>query len=260
MKLRKDGWAGALAAAALAAFVVGSTILPAPTVQAQPDWEPAQAAPPDPPAPEAAPAPAAEVPAAEPESAPAEALEPGEPAATPAPAPSGGSVQLSGDAPDYVIGAADVVRVAVWKNPELSTEVPVRPDGRITVPLLGDVAAAGLTTSELRDAIAAGFAEYVTAPDVTVSVSQVNSKVVFLVGEVLRPSAIPLNRDMRVLDAIAVGGGFSPFADRNDVKILRPLPDGTVERHEFNYPRFVKGKDPEANLVLQPGDTIVVPD
>jgi polysaccharide export outer membrane protein len=174
-------------------------------------------------------------------------------------APASGT-PIYGDAPDYEIGAGDVVRVAVWRNPELSAEVPVRPDGRISVPLLGDLQAAGLTTARLREQISAGLSEYVTAPDVTVTVSQVNSKVVYVVGEVLRPAAIPLNRQMRVLDAIAVAGGFSPFADKGDIKVLRPLRDGTIEEHEFHFGRFVKGKKPESNLVLEPGDTIVVPD
>jgi polysaccharide export outer membrane protein len=239
MKLGRDGWAGALAAAALAAFVVCAPAPWVPVAGAQPDWEPADAEPSAEPAVE--PATEGRAAAAEPRAG--------------APAP-----QLSGDAPDYVIGAADVVRVQVWKNAELSTEVPVRPDGRISVPLLGDVVAAGLTTAELRDRISAGLTDYITAPDVTVIVSQVNSKLVYLVGEVLRPMAIPLNSQMRVLDAIAVGGGFSPFADKGDVKVLRPLPDGSVEEHEFDYGKFVKGKKPESNLVLQPGDTIVVPD
>ena len=166
---------------------------------------------------------------------------------------------LSGDSPDYVIEAADVVRIMVWRNPDLSAEVPVRPDGRISVPLLGDVEAAGLTTAALRDGIAAGLAEFITAPDVTVIVSQVNSKVVFLVGEVGRPSAVPLNRDMRVLYAISVAGGFSPYASRRKIKILRPQPDGSVQEIRFNYNRFVKGKDIGTNIPLQPGDTIVVP-
>jgi polysaccharide export outer membrane protein len=179
----------------------------------------------------------------------------------PAPEPESAPVtDLSGESPNYEIGAADVIKVMVWRNPELSAEVPVRPDGRISVPLLGDVPAAGLTTATLRDRIAAGLSEYITAPDVTVIVEQVNSKVVFLVGEVVRPSAIPLNREMRVLDAIATAGGFSPFADKGDIKVLRPNPDGTVEEHEFNYGKFVKGKKPGSNLLLQAGDTIVVPD
>jgi len=194
------------------------------------------------------------------ESAAERAAEPEPAASWPAETTQPATGSLAGDAPDYTIGSADMVRIAVWRNPELSAEVPVRPDGRISVPLLGDVAASGLTTTELRKRIAAGLSEYVTAPDVTVVVTQVNSKVVFLVGEVARSTALPLNRQMRVLDAIAMAGGFTPFADKGDIKILRPLPDGSVEEHEFNYGKFVKGKKPESNLVLQPGDTIVVPD
>lgn len=174
----------------------------------------------------------------------------------PLPAPSAGL----DEAGDYLIGAPDLLRILVWRSPELSTEVPVRPDGRISVPLLGDIQAAGMTTHELRDRIATGLSEFISAPDVTVIVLEVNSKVVYLVGAVSHPTAVPLNREMRVLDAISVAGGFSPFADRDDVRILRPLADGSIEQHEFNYKRFVKGKDPDANLLLRAGDTIVVPD
>jgi polysaccharide export outer membrane protein len=167
---------------------------------------------------------------------------------------------LTGAEPYYRIGASDVLRVTVWRNPELSAEVPVRPDGRISVPLLGDIQADGFTTAELRDGIAEGLSEYITAPDVTVTVLQVNSKLAFLVGEVLRPTAVPLTRDMRVLDAISVVGGFSPYANRRKIRILRPKPDGSVEEIRFNYNRFVKGNDPGSNILLEPGDTIVVPD
>jgi polysaccharide export outer membrane protein len=190
----------------------------------------------------------------------------GEPAGTwqggePAPAPGGASAEpISGSEPDYLLGPADLVQVRVWRNPELAVEVPVRPDGRISVPLVGDIEAAGLTTIELRDRIATGLAEYIAAPDVTVIVREVNSKIVFLVGELVRPTALPLTRDMRVLDAISVAGGFSPFANRRKIRILRPLPDGSVEQHKFNYNRVVKGKDAESNFLLRSGDTIVVPD
>jgi polysaccharide export outer membrane protein len=235
MRTRKSGKAVAVATA-LAAFVAWAAPASAQSEESSPPTE--AAAVPDPSASEPAPAP----------SWPAEDSE------TPAPA------AYSGDAPDYEIGPADMVRVTVWRSPELSAEVPVRPDGRISVPLLGDVAASGLTTSALREKIASGLSEYVTAPDVTVVVTQVNSKVVFLVGEVARPTAVPLNRRMRVLDAISMAGGFTPFADKGDVKVLRSLPDGSVEEHEFDYGKFVKGKKPESNLVLEPGDTIVVPD
>jgi polysaccharide export outer membrane protein len=174
------------------------------------------------------------------------------------PPPDQGAADVEG--PSYVIGPADVLRIQVWRNPELSAEVPVRPDGKISVPLLNDVQAAGLTTLELRDTIAAGIAEYVTAPDVTVMVSQVNSKMAYIVGEVARPTAIPLTMDMRVLDAIAAVGGFTPFADKNSIQILRRNGDGGVTEYRFNYPAFLKGRQPEGNMLLRPGDTIVVPD
>ncbi len=243
MMPRRSGRATAALAVALTAFA---------------SWAPIAAAQPEAGVPDTTAEDSTEAPA--PEAAPDAPDGPGswqEPGTAAEPAPGAAS---PGDEPGYEIGAADVVRVAVWRNPELSAEVPVRPDGRISVPLLGDIQAAGLTTAELRDRIAAGLSDYVTAPDVTVTVTQVNSKVVYLVGEVLRPTAIPLTRKMRVLDAIAVAGGFSPFADKGDVKVLRQRPDGSVEEHEFNYGKFVKGKKPESNLVLEPGDTIVVPD
>jgi polysaccharide export outer membrane protein len=174
------------------------------------------------------------------------------------PPPESGPVSQGGG--DYVIGPADVLRIQVWKNPELSAEAPVRPDGRVSVPLLDDVQASGLTTTELKEILTKAFAEYVTAPDVTVIVQEVNSKMVFIVGEVGRPSAIPLTLDMRVLDAIASVGGFGPYAEQSGVKILRPGPDGSVTEYRFDYKAFLRGKQPETNLRLQPGDTIVVPD
>ena len=161
---------------------------------------------------------------------------------------------------DYRIGPADVLGIRVWRNPELSIDVPVRPDGRISVPLLGDIEAAGRTTAELRDAISEQLAEYVTAPDVTVIVVAINSKQVYLVGEVLRPAALGLTVDMRVLDAIAAVGGFSPFANKRSVRILRRQPDGSVVEYRFNYNAFLRGSDPGSNIQLLPGDTIVVPD
>jgi polysaccharide export outer membrane protein len=160
----------------------------------------------------------------------------------------------------YVIGPADVLRVLVWKQPELSLDVPVRPDGKITVPLVNDVQAAGLTTDEVRDVIAKALTDYVAAPDVTVIVREVKSKNVQVIGEVGTPATVPLAQDMRVLDAIALARGFTPYADKSDVRVLRPNPDGTVVEYRFNYNAFLRGKLPEANLRLHPGDTIVVPD
>jgi polysaccharide export outer membrane protein len=167
---------------------------------------------------------------------------------------------IEADKPEYVLGQADLIMIRIWRNPELSVEVPIRPDGRISVPLLGDLQAAGLTTLKLREQIAAGLAKYIEAPDVTVIVTQVNSKVVFLVGEVARPAALPLTGEMRVLEAISIAGGFSTFANRRKISVLRPLPDGSVEQHKFDYYRFVQGKNPGSNLELRAGDTIVIPD
>jgi polysaccharide export outer membrane protein len=164
------------------------------------------------------------------------------------------------DRADYVIGAADLLRIQVWRNPELSVDVPVRPDGKISVPLVDDVQAAGLTTTELKDVLTKALSEFVAAPDVTVIVHQINSKSVHIVGEVGRPTVVQLVVDMRALEVIAIAGGFTPYADKSDIRILRPNPDGSVVEYRFNYNAFLKGKHPESNLRLQPGDTIVVPD
>ena len=164
------------------------------------------------------------------------------------------------DRADYVIGAADLLRIQVWRNPELSVDVPVRPDGKISVPLANDVQAAGLTATELKDVLTKALSDYVAAPDVTVMVQQINSKSVHVMGEVGRSMVVQLVVDMRALEVIAMAGGFSPYADKSDIRILRPNPDGSVVEYRFNYKAFLKGKHPEANLRMQPGDTIVVPD
>jgi polysaccharide export outer membrane protein len=164
------------------------------------------------------------------------------------------------DRADYVIGPADLIRVQVWRNPELSVDVPVRPDGKISVPLANDVQAAGLTANELKDVLTQALSEYVEAPDVTVMVREINSKSVHVIGEVIRPMQVLLIFDMRALEAISIAGGFSPYADKSDIRILRPNPDGSVVEYRFNYNAFLGGKHPETNMRLQPGDTIVVPD
>lgn len=164
------------------------------------------------------------------------------------------------DRADYVIGPADVLRILVWRQPELSVEAPVRPDGKISVPLANDVQAAGLTTDEVRETISKALADYVTAPDVAVIVREIRSKNVQVVGEVLRPAAVPLTSDLRILDVIAIAGGFSPYADKSDIRVLRPNPDGTVVEYRFNYNKFLRGKAPGGNMRLAPGDAIVVPD
>jgi polysaccharide export outer membrane protein len=160
---------------------------------------------------------------------------------------------------DYVIGPADKLRIEVWKNPELGATVPVRPDGKISTPLLDDVQAAGLTPLELKEVLTESLREYVENPDVTVVVAEVSSPIVFLLGGVGRQGPIPLTHNLRVLDAISYAGGFSQFADRDDVRVLRRTPNGLVE-HRFDYDAYLDGDAPESNFLLHPGDTIVVPD
>jgi len=179
----------------------------------------------------------------------------GREAATPPPEPD----VLERDT--YVIGQGDRLRVTVWKNGELSIDsVPVRPDGKISVPLLDDVQAAGLKPEELKELLTQSLGEYVANPDVTVVVLEVNSKRIHILGGgVSQSNAIPLTQDMRVLDAIAIAGGFTQFAKKNDIRVLRREGGGIVE-YRFDYDAYLKGQGLESNLLLHPGDTIVVPD
>ncbi len=165
----------------------------------------------------------------------------------------------AGEREAYVIGIPDLLRIVVWKNPELSVEVPVRRDGKISVPLVDDVQAEGLSPGELKEVLTEALAEFVTAPEVTVIVQQINSHMVTVVGAVARSGQIPLVRQMRVLEAIATMGGFSVWAKKNQVKIIRQNGNETIE-YVFNYGAFSSGKAPASNLLLQPGDTVVVPE
>jgi polysaccharide export outer membrane protein len=160
---------------------------------------------------------------------------------------------------DYVIGPADELRIDVWKNPDLGATVPVRPDGKISLPLLDDVQAAGLTPLELKEVLTQALREFVENPDITVIVSDVASPTVFVLGGVARQGSIPLTHNLRVLDAISVAGGFTQFADRGDVRVLRRTSNGLVE-YRFDYDAYLDGETPSSNFLLQRGDTIVVPD
>jgi polysaccharide export outer membrane protein len=165
------------------------------------------------------------------------------------------------DRAPYTIGVTDVLKITVWKNPESSVDaVPVRSDGMISVPLINDVQAEGLTPEELKDVIARELAEYVGEPNVTVVVIQINSRFVSVIGEVVQDTRVPLTRDLRVLEAIAQAGGFGPFADKSDVRIVRRNADGTESEYRFDYGAYIRGRAPGTNIVLQHGDTIVVPD
>ena len=164
------------------------------------------------------------------------------------------------DRPSYVIGVTDVLQIVVWKNEDLSARVPVRPDGKISVPLLDDVQAEGLTPVELKEVLTRELAEYVTAPDVAVIVIEMNSQFVSVVGEVGHNAQIPLTKDLRVLEVIAAVGGFSTFADKGDIRIVRRRADGSEQEFAFDYDAYIGGKAPGTNIVLQNGDTIIVHD
>ena len=158
----------------------------------------------------------------------------------------------------YVIGVTDVLGITVWKNPELSTAAPVRPDGKISVPLLDDVQAEGLTPQELKEVLTEALSEFIAAPDVTVSVREMNSQSIYLLGEGVQGNgALSLRREMRVLEAIATMGGFTVWAKKNNIRILRKTQTGITE-YSFNYGAYMAGKAPNSNIVLQAGDTIVV--
>jgi polysaccharide export outer membrane protein len=161
---------------------------------------------------------------------------------------------------EYRIGVTDVVRISVWRNQELSIDIPVRNDGKISVPLLDDVQAEGLTPTELKEVLTKALSEYITAPDVTVMVLQMNSRFVSVLGGVPAEGRVPLTRDLRVLEAIAVVGGFSTFAQKSDVRVIRRAPDGSESEFRFDYDAYVKGKAPGTNIVLRNGDTIIVPE
>jgi polysaccharide export outer membrane protein len=173
-------------------------------------------------------------------------------------APKGAPEVKTTSDPDYKIGAQDVIRIDVWKEPEISRTTPVRPDGRISLPLLNDVQAAGLTPTQLAANISEGLKKFITNPQVTVGVNEINSRRVYVTGEVLKPGAFPLQAGMTVLQALTSSGGFTQFAKVKAIYVLR-TEDGKQVKHPFNYKEVVSGKKPDLNIVVQPGDVIVVP-
>jgi polysaccharide biosynthesis/export protein len=168
------------------------------------------------------------------------------------------SAQNSQADAEYKIGPQDMLRIDVWKEPEITRVVPVRPDGKITLPLLNDIQAAGLTPMELAHVIRDGLKKYINEPQVTVSVEQINSQRVYVTGEVTRPGAFPLLPNMTVLQALTSAGGFTQFAKTKSIYVLR-MEGGKQAKLQFNYKAVINGKKPEDNIQLRPGDTIVVP-
>ncbi|MGH9509330.1 MAG: polysaccharide biosynthesis/export family protein [Terriglobales bacterium] len=162
------------------------------------------------------------------------------------------------ESPDYAIGAEDLLNISVWKEPELSMVVPVRPDGSISLPLINDVNAVGLTPMQLAAHITARLKQYLAEPRVTVIVTQINSRRFYVLGEVGRPGAFPLLPNMTVLQALSTAGGFREFANPSKIYVLRNE-NGKAKKYPFNYKQVIAGKRIEQDIQLKPGDTVVVP-
>ena len=165
------------------------------------------------------------------------------------------------DAPltDYMIGPEDVLAINVWKEPEVSRTLPVRPDGKISLPLVGDLLASGRTTAQLQGEIKQQLHRYFTSPEVTVLVQEAKSHKFNIVGEVSKPGSYVMSNSMTVLDAIAVAGGLKDFAKASKIYVLRIAADGSHVRLPFNYKKVIKGGDLRENVELIPRDTIVIP-
>ena len=158
---------------------------------------------------------------------------------------------------DYVIGADDTLHISVWKEPDLSETLPVRPDGKISMPLLNDITAAGLTPLQLKDSITGKLKKYIDDPRVTIVVTGMASRRIFVTGEVVHSGPMPLLPHMTMLQALAEAG-FNQFSNLKGIYLLR-TENGKQEKFPFNYKQVVKGDHPEENIQLKPGDTVVVP-
>jgi len=161
-------------------------------------------------------------------------------------------------ASDYVIGAEDLLQVSIWKNEAMSRTLPVRPDGKISLPLLHDIQAAGLTPLQLRDKIAAALGEFMPNPEVSVTVMEVKSYRVSVLGEVQKPGVLQLKAPTTVMEALALAGGFKDFASPSKIIIFRKDGSGQTQRLRFNYNRAI-GNGGEENVSLKSGDVVVVP-
>jgi polysaccharide export outer membrane protein len=161
--------------------------------------------------------------------------------------------------PGYVIGPQDVLGIVVWGEERFSGDVVVRPDGQISLTLLNDIPAAGSTPEQLAERITKAAAQYVESPKATVIVRTINSQQVFITGNVGQPGMHPLRTNMTVLQLIAVAGGLLEFADAEKILIVRPEADGRTKYLRFNYKDVIKAKNVQQNVVLAPGDTVVVP-
>jgi polysaccharide export outer membrane protein len=180
--------------------------------------------------------------------------------ATPLPATDTPATRVSKIAPEgYVIGIGDALDINVWKEAELSKTVAVRPDGMITLPLIGEIKAVGMTPNQLQDQLAASLSKVLSDPQVTVIVVGINSLSYNIMGNVQKPGFYPLSHPLTVLDAIALSGGFQAFAKQKKIYILRAGPNGKQQKIYFNYKQVIKGINMAQNIKLEPHDTVVVP-
>ena len=195
-----------------------------------------------------------QTPATRPGQAPAA---PAPPAPAPAPDSRAASVKPANTSPDYRLVPGDKLRIEVYRDAQLSQSLQVRPDGKITMPLIGDVAAEGKTATELRDALVTSLKEYNTNPVVTVIVVETVPPVFYVMGEVNTPGTFPIKGQISAVQGLAMAGGFKDFAKTKSIKILRKGPGGAQQNMTFNYKDAVKGQG--QTIYLQPGDTIIVP-
>lgn len=176
-----------------------------------------------------------------------------------APAPSTTSAGSKPHDDGFIIGADDVLAINVWKETDISRSVPVRSDGKISLPLVGEIVAAGRTPLQLETEIASRLRSYITEPEVTVMVQQINSQKYNILGQVIKPGSYPLVATTTIVDAIANAGGFKDFAKKKGVYILRQSGGGGESKISFDYPDYIKGKNTKQNITLQPHDTVIVP-
>jgi polysaccharide biosynthesis/export protein len=159
----------------------------------------------------------------------------------------------------FVIGDDDVLAINVWKDQDLSKQITVRTDGKISLPLIGDIQAAGRTPLQLEVDLAERLKSYITDPQVTVIVQEIHSLKFNILGQVTKPGSYPLTAGTTIVDAIAVAGGFKDFAKKKGVYVLRPNSSGGESHYDFNYQDFIKGKNTKQNIVLKSHDTVVIP-
>lgn len=168
------------------------------------------------------------------------------------------SLPAAGTSMSYIIQPGDVLDIQVWKEPEVSKTIPVRPDGKISLPLVNDIQASGLTAGVLTTDLTERLKKFISDPQVTVMVTQINSQRFYVMGEVTRGGTYPLVPGMTVLQGLSGAGGFTPFANPKKIYVLRDE-GGKQVKYPFNYKDVIKGKSQDENIALQPGDTIVVP-